>query len=82
MLFTQGLQEKFCKVEQNCFGARGQTETFLNIEDLRWKYKQTEAKNEKIQIKGHYGYGDIQRFTGPFLVLRAPDRYTDWTLFS
>ena len=35
MLFTQGLQEKFCKMEQNCFGARGQTETFLNIEDLR-----------------------------------------------
>jgi hypothetical protein len=39
MLFTQGLQEKFSKVEQDCFGARGQTETFLKIENLRWKSK-------------------------------------------
>ena len=34
MLFTQDLQEKICKVEQDCFGARGQTETVLKIEDL------------------------------------------------
>jgi hypothetical protein len=45
MLFTQDLQEKICKVEQDCFGARGQTETVLKIEDLSWKYKNT--KNEK-----------------------------------
>jgi hypothetical protein len=41
MLFTQDLQEKICKVEQDCFGARGQTETVLKIEDLSWKYKNT-----------------------------------------
>ena len=45
MLFTQGLQEKFCKVEQDCFGTRGQTETVLKIEDLSWKYKNKKMKN-------------------------------------
>jgi hypothetical protein len=32
--FVPGLQEKFCKAEQYCFGARGQTETSLKIVDL------------------------------------------------
>jgi hypothetical protein len=32
--YPQGLQEKFCKVEQDCFGPMGQTETFLKIEEL------------------------------------------------
>ena len=30
----QGLQEKFCRAEQECFGARGQTETSLKSEDF------------------------------------------------
>jgi hypothetical protein len=32
----QGLHEKFCKAEQHCFGAPGQAETSLKIEDLRF----------------------------------------------
>ena len=31
----QGFQEKFCKGEQDCFGARGKAETSIKIEDLR-----------------------------------------------
>jgi hypothetical protein len=34
-IITQGLQEKFCKAEQDYFGPRGQTETSFEIEDLR-----------------------------------------------
>jgi hypothetical protein len=30
----QDLQEKFCKAGHDCFGARGQAETDLKIEDL------------------------------------------------
>ena len=33
-LLYQGLQEKSCKAEQCCFGARGQTESSLKIVDL------------------------------------------------
>jgi len=28
-IYEQGLQEKFCKAEQYCFGAQGQAETSL-----------------------------------------------------
>ena len=31
----QGLKGKFCKTEQDCFEAQGQTNTSLKIEDLR-----------------------------------------------
>ena len=35
-IHRQGLQEKFCKAEQDCFlGPRGQPDTSLKIEDLR-----------------------------------------------
>jgi cellulose synthase/poly-beta-1,6-N-acetylglucosamine synthase-like glycosyltransferase len=37
---------RFYKAEQYCFGARGQTETFLKIVDSSWKYKKN--NNEKI----------------------------------
>jgi len=30
-IYEQGLQEKFCKAEQYCFGALGQAETSLKI---------------------------------------------------
>ena len=33
---SKGLQEKLCKAEQDCFGARGQTETSFKILDLRF----------------------------------------------
>jgi hypothetical protein len=38
----QGLQEKFCKAEQDCFGAPGQVEISFKIEDLR--YNKTTGK--------------------------------------
>ena len=34
MYRQQGLQRKYCKAEQYCFGDRGQTETSLKIVDL------------------------------------------------
>ena len=34
MYRQQGLQKKYCKAEQYCFGARGQAETSLKIVDL------------------------------------------------
>ena len=34
--YLQGLQEKTCKAEQDCFRTQGQTETSLKIEDLRF----------------------------------------------
>jgi hypothetical protein len=48
MYRQQGLQEKFCKAEQYCFGARGQAETSLKIVDFSWKYPK---HNAKIKIK-------------------------------
>ena len=42
--WNQDLQEKFCKVEKDCFGAWEQNETFLKIEGLSWKYKQNPQK--------------------------------------
>jgi len=33
----QGLQDKFYKAEQDCFGAHGPTKTSVKIEDLRSK---------------------------------------------
>ena len=39
MYRQQGVQKKYCKAEQYCFGARGQAETSLKIVDLSWKYK-------------------------------------------
>ena len=31
----QGLQEDFCRAEQDCLGPRGHSETSIKIEDLR-----------------------------------------------
>jgi len=47
--YKQGLQEKFCKAEQDFFGAPGQAETSLKIEDLR-SNKTTAANFHKCFI--------------------------------
>jgi hypothetical protein len=48
MYRQQGLQKKYCKAEQYCFGVWGQAETSLKIVDLSWKYPKN---NEQIKIK-------------------------------
>jgi hypothetical protein len=65
MYQQQGLQKKYCKAEQYCFGAWGQAETSLKIVDLSWKYQ---TNNEQIKIKRQWlspwGTSEIH---GPFL---------------
>ena len=61
MYQQQGLQKKYWKAEQYCFGAWGQAETSLKI----WKYQ---TNNEQIKIKRQWlspwGTSEIH---GPFL---------------
>ena len=70
MYRQQGLQKKYCKTEQNCFGAWGQAETSLKIVDLNWKYQKN---NEQIKIKRQWlspwGTSEIH---GPFLGSPGP----------
>ena len=66
----QGLQEKFCKAEQYCYGVREQAETSLKTVDLSCKYKKI---MKKIKIKRQWlrlwGPSEIHepfhRFPGP-----------------
>ena len=75
MYLQQGLQEKFCKAEQYCFGVWEQAETSLKTVDLSWKYQKN---NEKIKIKRQWLrlwgpseiHGPFRGFPGPVPMYR------------
>jgi hypothetical protein len=46
--YLQGLQEKTCKAEQDCFRTQGQTETSLKIEDLKIKRIYDQKQNSNV----------------------------------
>ena len=78
IILSQGLQEKFCKAEQDCLGAPATCWSFsqnsgcqLKIQNKYWKHQNKTPLAKTI--------GALQRFKGPFLVLRAPNRCTGWT---
>jgi hypothetical protein len=70
MYIYRASKRNFARWNKTALGSRGQTETFLKIEDLSWKYKRKQ-NIENIKIKRHWLQLEIH---GPCL---APWARTD-----